>query len=126
MYKISFFVPILFADKVKRAVFLTGAGRIGAYDSCCWETVGTGQFRPLSGSDPFIGKKGELEKVEELKEMTLEYIWQLIGSIWSFFSDYSFAVGLVFGVSVYLVVAMSRFISPGKSFLVLLIQFCKI
>jgi len=67
MYKISFFVPILFADKVKRAVFLTGAGRIGAYDSCCWETVGTGQFRPLSGSDPFIGKKGELEKVEELK-----------------------------------------------------------
>ena len=67
MYKISFFVPLLYADKVKRAVFLTGAGRIGAYDSCCWETAGTGQFRPLSGSDPFIGGEGVLETVEELK-----------------------------------------------------------
>jgi len=67
MYKISFFVPLIYADQVKSAVFLTGAGRIGAYDRCCWETAGTGQFRPLSGSDPFIGGEGGLETVEELK-----------------------------------------------------------
>ena len=67
MYKISFFVPLFYAEKVKHAIFLTGAGRIGDYDSCCWQTTGTGQFRPLTGSDPFIGSSGVLEKVEELK-----------------------------------------------------------
>ncbi|MFT7185733.1 MAG: hypothetical protein ACI84K_001116 [Pseudohongiellaceae bacterium] len=67
MLKISFFVPIKYAEKVKRAVFLTGAGQLGGYDNCSWETTGAGQFRPLSGSDPFLGKEGVLEKVEELK-----------------------------------------------------------
>jgi len=67
MYKICFFVPLFYAEKVKHAVFLTGAGRIGDYDSCCWQTTGTGQFRPLTNSDPFIGSSGVLEKVEELK-----------------------------------------------------------
>jgi hypothetical protein len=74
MLKISFFVPIEYAEKVKRAVFLTGAGQLGEYDNCCWETVGTGQFRPLSGSDPFLGEEGVLEKVEELK---VEMVCQL-------------------------------------------------
>lgn len=67
MYKLCFFVPLAQAEFVKRAVFLTGAGRIGSYDQCCWETTGTGQFRPLSGSKPFIGEAGALEKVAELK-----------------------------------------------------------
>ena len=67
MYKFCFFVPVAFAEKVKSAVFLTGAGKIGAYDSCCWETLGTGQFRPGSASRPFKGQKGRVEKVEELK-----------------------------------------------------------
>jgi len=67
MYKFCFFVPISEADKVKSAVFLTGAGRIGNYDCCCWETLGTGQYRPLSGNDPYIGKMGMLETLKELK-----------------------------------------------------------
>ena len=67
MYKISFFVPLNYAEKVKSAVFLTGAGQIGNYDCCSWETTGTGQFRALSGSKPFIGEKDVLETVEELK-----------------------------------------------------------
>lgn len=67
MYKLSFFVPESHAEEVKQAVFLTGAGRIGDYDQCCWQTLGTGQFRPLSGSQPFIGEQGEVTRVEELK-----------------------------------------------------------
>jgi hypothetical protein len=67
MYKISFFVPLNYAEKVKSAVFLTGAGRIGSYENCCWETSGTGQFKALTGSDPFLGEEGALEKVKELK-----------------------------------------------------------
>ncbi len=67
MYKLSFFVPVESAEKVKSAVFLTGAGRIGCYDQCSWETLGTGQFRPLSGSRPAIGTRGKIEHVSELK-----------------------------------------------------------
>ncbi len=67
MYKLVFFVPDEFAEQVKEAIFVTGAGQIGNYAECCWQTSGTGQFRPLTGSDPFIGRCGEIERVSELR-----------------------------------------------------------
>ncbi len=67
MYKLAFYVPVEDAEAVKEAVFVTGAGRIGDYEACCFQTSGTGQFRPLDGANPHIGQVGELERVEELK-----------------------------------------------------------
>lgn len=67
MYKLSFYVPFDDASLVKAAVFEAGAGKIGNYDQCCWETIGTGQFRALPGSNPTLGEIGELEFVKELK-----------------------------------------------------------
>jgi hypothetical protein len=67
MYKISFYVPADSSETLKAALFGAGAGRIGGYDQCCWETAGIGQFRPLKGSSPHLGITGRLEKVEELK-----------------------------------------------------------
>ena len=67
MYKLAFFVPVDEAENVKEALFRSGAGRIGDYDACCFQTLGSGQFRPLDGADPHIGKIGELERVDELK-----------------------------------------------------------
>ncbi|WP_370298239.1 NGG1p interacting factor NIF3 [Pontibacterium sp.] len=67
MYKLSFFVPEENRDAVKQALFDIGVGRIGNYDSCCWQTLGTGQFRPLAGSDPHIGAQGEVEMLPEWK-----------------------------------------------------------
>ncbi len=67
MYKLAFFVPVEDAEAVKEAVFACGAGRIGDYEACCFQTPGTGQFRPLTGADPHIGEVGSLEQVEELK-----------------------------------------------------------
>lgn len=52
---------------VKQAMFDVGAGQIGDYDSCCWQTRGTGQFRPLESSNPYIGQQGQIEIVPELK-----------------------------------------------------------
>lgn len=52
---------------VKQALFEAGAGKIGNYDSCCWQTLGTGQFRALEGSEPFLGQQGVVEQVEEYK-----------------------------------------------------------
>ncbi|KPB14096.1 hypothetical protein AC519_2035 [Pseudomonas savastanoi] len=54
-------------DEVKSAVFAAGAGRIGAYDHCSWQVLGQGQFRPLDGSQPFVGQSGVVESVEEWK-----------------------------------------------------------
>jgi hypothetical protein len=67
MYKIAVFVPEEALDSVKQALFRAGAGRIGDYDSCCWQTSGQGQFRPLEGSAPYIGQQGQVEIVEEYR-----------------------------------------------------------
>ncbi|MNC34363.1 putative GTP cyclohydrolase 1 type 2 [compost metagenome] len=67
MYKLAFFVPASHVDVVKAAVFAAGGGRIGDYDHCAWQTLGHGQFRPLDGSQPFLGQTGQVEVVEEWK-----------------------------------------------------------
>ncbi len=73
MYKLCFYVPESHLEEVKQAVFAAGAGRIGDYDSCCWQVAGEGQFRPLEGSQPFLGQKGSVERVPEYRvEMVCE------------------------------------------------------
>lgn len=73
MYKLCFFVPESHLEQVKTALFHAGAGKIGQYDCCSWQVKGEGQFRALSGSQPFLGKHGEIEKVDEYKvEMVCE------------------------------------------------------
>lgn len=67
LYILVFYVPETEAEKVKTAVFAAGAGALGNYDQCCWQTTGTGQFRPLTGSQPFIGTPDKVEKVTETR-----------------------------------------------------------
>ncbi len=73
MYLLVFYVPVGEAEGVKGALFEAGAGKIGDYQECSWEVLGEGQFRPMEGSNPFLGEKGELERVAELRiEMVVE------------------------------------------------------
>lgn len=67
MYKLCFYVPDSHVETVKTAVFAAGGGRIGQYDSCCWQVLGQGQFRPLEGSEPFVGAVGAVEQISEWK-----------------------------------------------------------
>ncbi|KEQ19447.1 NGG1p interacting factor 3 protein, NIF3 [Endozoicomonas numazuensis] len=68
MYKISVFIPESHLEAVKTAMFEAGAGRYdGCYDCCCWQTAGTGQFRPLQDSTPFLGQQGCIEQVKEFR-----------------------------------------------------------
>lgn len=71
MYKLVFFVPETHKELVKKAVFNAGAGKFEGYDCCSWETRGCGQFRPLSGSQPFIGAVDALEQVSEYRVETV-------------------------------------------------------
>jgi|SaaInlStandDraft_1057018.scaffolds.fasta_scaffold31782_2 hypothetical protein len=64
---LAFYVPKEDAEKVLDALFDEGAGKIGDYDRCCWRTEGTGQFRPLEGSNPSLGQHGQVESIHEWK-----------------------------------------------------------
>jgi len=67
MYKIIFYVPLSHLDVVKNALFTSGAGKIGQYSNCAWQTLGEGQFMPLAGSNPFLGNENQIETVAEYK-----------------------------------------------------------
>ena len=74
--KLYFTVPKEFSEQVKNALFAAGAGKIGLYSECSFETNGIGTFRPLEGSRPFIGEASGLrETIEELKLEVIFPIW---------------------------------------------------
>ncbi len=67
MYKLNFFVPTESKEAVKKALFDIGVGKYENYDMCAFESIGTGQFRPLDKANPHLGKNNILEYVEEYK-----------------------------------------------------------
>lgn len=48
-------------------MFEAGAGKVGDYECCAWQILGRGQFKPTSGSEPFIGEVDTLECLDEYK-----------------------------------------------------------
>ncbi len=67
MFKFIVYVPLSHVDVVKQALFAAGAGRIGDYDCCCFQTEGQGQFRARAGANPFLGQIDQIEYVTEAK-----------------------------------------------------------
>jgi dinuclear metal center YbgI/SA1388 family protein len=65
--KIVVFVPVAAAEAMRSALAEAGAGAIGDYDSCSFESAGVGRFRPMVGADPAIGQVGELASVDEVR-----------------------------------------------------------
>ncbi|MDF2626655.1 MAG: hypothetical protein K0R39_486 [Symbiobacteriaceae bacterium] len=69
--KLVVFVPKGHEDAVRAALARAGAGHIGNYSHCTFQTPGTGTFLPLDGTRPFIGQQGRLEYAEELRLETI-------------------------------------------------------
>ena len=67
MYKLTLYVPETHLEAVKDALFAAGAGRYALYDRCCWQVLGLGQFRPLPGSAPFLGRTDSEARVPEYR-----------------------------------------------------------
>jgi dinuclear metal center YbgI/SA1388 family protein len=65
--KLTTYVPVADADRVRQALAASGAGVIGDYDSASFSTPGEGRFRPLQGANPTIGEVGALEVVDEVR-----------------------------------------------------------
>ncbi|GJM12279.1 MAG: hypothetical protein DHS20C12_06820 [Pseudohongiella sp.] len=84
LFKIEFYVPEEQLQQVKQAMFDAGAGRVGDYDSCAWQVLGQGQYRPGAESNPFKGERGRLETLSEYKvEMVCaeKFIAEAIGAM---------------------------------------------
>lgn len=71
LLKLAVFVPEDHAEKVRAAITATGAGHIGNYSHCTFQTAGTGTFLPLAGTTPFIGEQGKLEYAAEYRLETI-------------------------------------------------------
>ncbi len=69
--KIRTAVPVLDAEKVRRAMGDAGAGTQGNYSHCSGSYLSTGRFMPLAGANPAIGQIG---KPEEVQEETIEML----------------------------------------------------
>ncbi len=69
--KLVIFVPAGYEDPVRQAVSRAGAGWIGNYSHCTFQVMGTGTFLPLEGTQPFLGREGSLEHVNEYRLETI-------------------------------------------------------
>ncbi|MDR0441004.1 MAG: NGG1p interacting factor NIF3 [Candidatus Accumulibacter sp.] len=70
-YRLTVYVPAQDAEALKDALFAAGAGRYEAYERCCWQVLGDGQFLPLPGANPAVGAVG---REEHVAEMRIEFI----------------------------------------------------
>lgn len=64
-YKIVVYVPESHSDRLRDAMGIAGAGKIGNYSHCTFTLKGTGRFRPEEGANPTVGEVGKLEVVPE-------------------------------------------------------------
>ena len=69
--KLVIFVPQENVDAVAGALAEAGAGVIGEYTHCTFRTSGMGTFLGGEATDPYLGKRGRLEKVEEIRLETV-------------------------------------------------------
>jgi len=70
--KLFTFVPDEKAGEVRTAIFDAGAGHIGNYSECSFNSEGTGTFKAGKGTHPFVGEEG---KLHEEKEFRIEVIF---------------------------------------------------
>jgi len=61
------FAPLDKAEQVRNAVFAAGAGKIGKYSECSFNSEGTGSFKAEEGADPYVGEIGERHLERETK-----------------------------------------------------------
>lgn len=72
-FKLEIFIPETHFADLRKALQSADAGHIGNYDCCLSYSRVIGTWRPLPGTDPFIGEEGVISEEEELKvEVTVK------------------------------------------------------
>lgn len=65
--KMEIFIPKSYLKVLQEALRSVDAGHIGNYDSCLSYSEVTGCWRPLAGSNPYLGEKDIVSSEPELK-----------------------------------------------------------
>lgn len=65
--KLVTFCPEKNADEVRNALFSAGAGSIGNYSECSFNTAGSGSFKASEGAEPYVGEIGERHYEKEVR-----------------------------------------------------------
>lgn len=71
LFKVVIYVPHECLEEVRNKMIENGAGHIGKYSECTFASEGIGTFKPEDGSNPYIGTKGRLIKVDEVRLETI-------------------------------------------------------
>lgn len=70
--KLEIFIPESHFSQLQKALQNVDAGHIGNYDSCLSYSRVMGTWRPLAGTNPYIGSENEISCEPELKvEVTI-------------------------------------------------------
>lgn len=69
--KLVTYVPTANLEEVRKAMFNAGAGNIGNYADCSYNTEGVGTYRGLAGTNPHLGTIGEFHQEQEVKIETV-------------------------------------------------------
>jgi len=69
--KLYTFVPADHAEAVRNAIFAAGAGYIGNYSECSFNTEGTGTFKGEEGTNPYVGETGTRHYEKEVRIETV-------------------------------------------------------
>jgi len=75
LFKLFTFVPRAFADKLRNALFNAGAGNIGNYSECSFNSEGTGTFTAGPHTQPFTGSQGIRHEENEIKMEMIFPAW---------------------------------------------------
>jgi dinuclear metal center YbgI/SA1388 family protein len=78
--KLITYVPIKSADMVREALFEAGAGTIGNYENCSFNSEGIGTFNGNEHSNPVVGERGKTQLEAEI-QVGVTYAKHLEGSI---------------------------------------------
>jgi dinuclear metal center YbgI/SA1388 family protein len=73
--KLVTFCPGDHAEAVRSAIFEAGAGKIGEYDCCSYNSEGMGSFRAGDKANPYVGKAAELHFEPEVRIETIFPAW---------------------------------------------------
>ena len=77
--KLTVFVPNEHKEKLLSALYNVGAGNVGNYDHCSFQSEGIGTFRGNEESNPMIGVQGRDEMVNETRIEVLVPNYRLSG-----------------------------------------------
>lgn len=75
--KLSVYVPVHYADKLRESLFKAGAGNISNYSNCSFSYSGIGTYFGNINSNPSFGKKGIFHKEKEICINVIFPSWKL-------------------------------------------------